>query len=48
MSSKQVRRAQYEKPVIVYEGTISTRAGTVPIRSAPDAGNPVDLFPGND
>lgn len=48
MSSKQTGRAKYEKPVVVYEGTISTRAGTVPIRSGSDAGNPVDLFSGND
>ncbi len=42
---EQNEHAIYEAPAIVYEGVISTRAGS-PITSAPkgDAVDPADLF----
>jgi hypothetical protein len=37
----------YASPAIIYEGTISTRAGSPIISGAPDGVDPADLF-GND
>ena len=42
LESNQTQRAKYEAPQIVYEGKISTRAGST--RSSGDAEQPVDLF----
>ena len=43
-------RLPYETPAIIYEGLITTRAGSPPGGGAPDPGeglDPVDLFGNN-
>lgn len=48
-TKKKERRAPYQRPAIIYEGTITTRAGS-PIGGSPgvdDGGaDPADLFGG--
>ena len=39
------QRAPYEAPAIIYEGELTTRAGTVPGPGAPGA-DPADIFGG--